>query len=445
MILWPPKCREKDIGPVMGRMSRRVNPHRSVLRVATWNVNGKLRHTLPVFWDWMQESFVDILLVQDTRSLVDELRHDWKFFSSLSGCSGLGFVCGSIAGTDMLTINTSIGAGVAILFAPSASPHVFRSDVLDEGRIVASVLDFRGVRLIIFCLYAPPNPVDRSAHFNATHHLFRDYISRWHDHRATNMVLMGGDFNECIGSVGSSGSGSHQTHWLPFLKNSGFEDLYESIHEEELDAFPGFTHHTPHSDSHSRIDAFWGSLDSCVRCVGIEVDYKIIFHPFYRQDSWEFAPISDHFPVVADLDIYTGMHKRGTMHTPPIPFGGLSRKVFREPAVLQPEKQEQFFGATDAVTKQLLGEIDAEEDSAQHNTTNHQTNGGTLEKGSRKGRETAQRSWNSSIFGHFVRSKTDFTRFTIGISILFQIINLEQSRKSIDHDDTHQHPFFQKW
>ena len=83
--------------------------------------------------------------------------------------------------------------------------------------------------------------------------------------------------------------------------------------------------------------------------------------------------------------------------------------------------------------------------TTQHNESNHQNNGGTLDKGSRKGRETAQRSWNSSIFGHFVRSKTDFTRFTIGISILFQIINLEQSRKSIDHDDTHQHPFFQKW
>ena len=117
-IVWPPSSHDLFVGPVFGRTPRTLDSE--VLRIASWNINGKFSETADDIWNWMHSSSIDILLVQDTRTCGKKMRKSWKAATLSTGLSGFGFCHGgAICSHPVAGINGYPIGGVAILISPA--------------------------------------------------------------------------------------------------------------------------------------------------------------------------------------------------------------------------------------------------------------------------------------------------------------------------------------
>ncbi len=61
----------------------------------------------------------------------------------------------------MLSHNTSVSAGVAVLFSKSFNPLSYVVDEISKGRLLKVRAVFESYVLVFICIYAPTTPVER--------------------------------------------------------------------------------------------------------------------------------------------------------------------------------------------------------------------------------------------------------------------------------------------
>ncbi len=105
------------------------------MNIATINVNGlrEIKKRAEVF-EVVKQKKVDVIMLQETHS---DLRNaaDWAV---------------EWDGVSVLSHNTSLSGGVAILFAKSFSPHTYQVDEFVKGRLLKVRATFENVLLSLF-------------------------------------------------------------------------------------------------------------------------------------------------------------------------------------------------------------------------------------------------------------------------------------------------------
>ncbi len=70
-------------------------------------------------------------------------------------------------GIAVLSRNTSLSGGVAILFAKSFSPHSYQVEEVIKGRLLKVRAAFENVVFVFICVYIPTSAVQRMLFLNA--------------------------------------------------------------------------------------------------------------------------------------------------------------------------------------------------------------------------------------------------------------------------------------
>lgn len=118
----------------------------SEVHLATVNVNGardsRKRTTI---YEVIKQKNIDVAFLQETHSDVKNAV-DWLR---------------EFDGTAVLSHNTSVSGGVAILFAKNFSPVSYVVDVIVKGRLLKVRAVFENYVLIFICVYVSAVPVER--------------------------------------------------------------------------------------------------------------------------------------------------------------------------------------------------------------------------------------------------------------------------------------------
>ncbi len=116
------------------------------IKLATLNVNRardfKKRLMLN---ELMKQKKLDIFMLQETHSDGGNAV-EWKK---------------DFEGLTVLSHNTSISAGVAVLFSKSFNPVSYVVDKVVKGRLLKVRAVFESYVLVFICIYAPTTPVER--------------------------------------------------------------------------------------------------------------------------------------------------------------------------------------------------------------------------------------------------------------------------------------------
>jgi exodeoxyribonuclease-3 len=250
------------------------------VKIATWNVNS-VRARLPVVQRWLQQSQVDVLVMQETKT-VDETFPVAEF-------EALGY---HAALSGQKTYN-----GVAIVSKMSLANVVKGWNGNDPSRILAA--DVGGITLIDGYL---PHGGERGdeAFLQKLQffHEFRTYLDTTYprDHE----VLFMGDFNvaqepldvwapeEMQDAIGFM---QEERDALQDLRGWGFADLFRRFHTEQQFTWWDYRMNMFKRRMGMRIDYAWGSVALLERVIDCCVDVE--------PRRWEKP--SDHTPVVVTL------------------------------------------------------------------------------------------------------------------------------------------------
>jgi len=251
------------------------------VRVATWNVNS-IRARLPVVMRWLQESHVDVLAMQETKTMDDSF--------PVAEFEALGY---EVAMSGQKTYN-----GVAIASRSPISNVVKGWNGKDLSRVLAA--DIEGVTVVDG--YLPHGGERGDEAFEHKLQFFRDfraYIDTTYER--SHCLLLVGDFNvareprdvwapdELQDAIGYM---QEERDALEQLYGWGFVDLFRRFHPDEVQyTWWDYRMNMFKRNMGMRIDYAWGSEP----LAGMAVDCMVDVEP----RRWEKP--SDHTPVVTTL------------------------------------------------------------------------------------------------------------------------------------------------
>lgn len=114
--------------------------------LATLNVNGARDvRKRTIIYEVIKQKNIDVTFLQETHS---DLKNavDWAR---------------EFDGTPVLSHNTSVSGGVAILFAKNFSPVSYEVDEIVKGRLLKVRAIFERYALNFICVYVPTTPFER--------------------------------------------------------------------------------------------------------------------------------------------------------------------------------------------------------------------------------------------------------------------------------------------
>jgi exodeoxyribonuclease-3 len=251
-----------------------------MMRIATWNVNS-VRARLPVVRQWLQQSGVDVLAMQETKTL-DETFPVAEF-------RDMGY---DIAISGQKTYN-----GVAIASRVAMSNPVKGWDGRDPSRILA--VEIAGITVIDG--YLPHGGERGDEAFQrklAFFEGFRAYLDRAYP--ADRQLLLVGDFNVAPEPIDvwapeemqdAIGFMREERDALEHLRAWGFVDLFRTFHQEQQYTWWDYRMNMFKRRMGMRIDHAWGSKNLSARVVDCLVDVE--------PRAWEKP--SDHTPVIVTI------------------------------------------------------------------------------------------------------------------------------------------------
>jgi len=128
-----------------------ISPSMSEVNIATLNVNGarELRKRAGIF-EMVKQKRIDVVMLQETHS---DLRNAADWAEEWDGVS-------------VLSHNTSLSGGVAILFAKSFSPTSYQVDEVVKGRLLKVRAIFENYIFVFICVYIPTAQIERMLFLN---------------------------------------------------------------------------------------------------------------------------------------------------------------------------------------------------------------------------------------------------------------------------------------
>jgi len=250
------------------------------MKIATWNVNS-VRARLPVVQQWLQQSQVDVLVMQETKT-VDETFPTAEF-------EALGYEA-AMAGQK--TYN-----GVAIVSRVPLTNVVKGWNGNDPSRILAADVD--GITLIDGYLPHGGERGDEAfLHKLAFFGEFRAYLDTTYP-RDRQLLFMG-DFNVAQEPIDvwapdemrdAIGFMQEEREALRKLQGWGFTDLFRRFHLEQQFTWWDYRMNFFKRRMGMRIDYAWGSESLAARVTECTVDVE--------PRRWDKP--SDHTPVVVTL------------------------------------------------------------------------------------------------------------------------------------------------
>lgn len=267
----------------------RPGPIHWAMRIATWNINGIRSAWKKGLGDMLDAIDADVVLLQEVRAFQEQapepLIHAGKYHVVWNPAARAGY-----SGTAMLSKRKpkAVTFGLA-----NAKP-----DDDDEGRLITA--DLGG--LFVASVYMPSG--SSGEHRQAVKEQWMPEFSKWVQplKRKRTPVLLGGDFNVAHterdifyakGNQKNSGFLPHEREWIGGIFDSGWHDVIREKHGETDGPYT------------------WWSNRGQARTLdrGWRIDY-LMANPAAKKvmkDCWvdrEAADgISDHAPVVAELDL----------------------------------------------------------------------------------------------------------------------------------------------
>uniref|UniRef100_A0A3B5PPF5 Reverse transcriptase domain-containing protein n=1 Tax=Xiphophorus maculatus TaxID=8083 RepID=A0A3B5PPF5_XIPMA len=145
----------------------------SRFKISSLNVNGardvKKR---AMFFEFLKSKGIDIAFAQETHSNVDN-EVDWKK---------------EWDGNIILSHNTSLSAGVAILFSRNFLPVSIEIEDVVSGRLLKVIVKYENIKFILLNVYAPVNSSERCVFLEKLANTLLNCVS-------TDYLILGGDFN----------------------------------------------------------------------------------------------------------------------------------------------------------------------------------------------------------------------------------------------------------
>ncbi len=250
------------------------------MKIATWNVNS-VRARLPVVQHWLEQSQVDVLAMQETKTV------DATF--PVAEFEALGY---HVAMSGQKTYN-----GVAIVSRVPAANVVKGWDGNDPARIIAA--DIGSVTVIDGYLPHGGERGDEAfLHKLQFFHDFRSYLDRIYP--KDRSLLLVGDFNVAPEPIDvwepdkmqdAIGFMQEERDALKSLQGWGFTDLFRKFHTEQQFTWWDYRMNMFKRHLGMRIDHVWGSPAIADRTTACFVDVE--------PRSWEKP--SDHTPVVVTI------------------------------------------------------------------------------------------------------------------------------------------------
>lgn len=255
-----------------------------MLKISSFNVNGIRAAHRKGFTDWVSASNPDIICIQETRALEDQIPspvkklgyHKNYHIADKKGYSGVAI----FSREEPITIKEGIGV-----------------DWIDtEGRVLMA--EFENV--IVFSIYAPSGTTG-----DARQDLKMEFLDHFlpfaQKYLSGNKpVVFCGDFNICHTKIDihnpkqnatTSGFLVEEREWVTRLLETGFEDVYRRLHEGETDLYSWWSYRAASKDRNKgwRIDYHMSSPDLLDAARDAEIEMK-----------WD---LSDHAPVSICYDI----------------------------------------------------------------------------------------------------------------------------------------------
>ncbi len=114
------------------------------VNAATLNLNGaRDMHKRAKLFEVIHQKKIDVTLLQETHTDLNNAA-DWAVEWN---------------GIAVLSHNTSLSGGVAILFAKSFSPHSYQVEEVIKGRRLKVRASFENVVFVFICVYIPTSAV----------------------------------------------------------------------------------------------------------------------------------------------------------------------------------------------------------------------------------------------------------------------------------------------
>jgi exodeoxyribonuclease-3 len=253
------------------------------MRIISYNLNGIRAAIKKGFLDWLKTHPADVICVQETRSVKDDVDHkqftdlgyhNYWYSAQKKGYSGVAVF------TKIKPDNVQYGTGHKV------------SD--DEGRVIQ--LDFKDVRLIIAYFPSGTSGDERQTFKYAWLDEFNVYLNQLKK-KYPKLILCGDyniahkeiDIHDPKGNKNSSGFLPEERAWMTKFLDSGWIDSFRSFHPE------------PHRYS------WWSQRFPSVRLQnkGWRIDYINVTEPLKNdlKDAEIYPDIkhSDHCPVYLDI------------------------------------------------------------------------------------------------------------------------------------------------
>jgi len=120
------------------------------VNVATLNLNGaRDMYKRAALFEVMHQKKIDVMLLQETHTDFKNIA-DWALEWN---------------GVAVLSHNTTVSGGVAVLFTKGFSPHSYQVEEVIKGRLLKVRASFENVVFVFICVYIPTSVVERMFFF----------------------------------------------------------------------------------------------------------------------------------------------------------------------------------------------------------------------------------------------------------------------------------------
>lgn len=243
--------------------------------ISSFNVNGIRAAQRKGFTDWIEQSNPDIICLQELRAEEHQMPkaikklpyHEVYHTAEKKGYSGVGI----LSRQEPLSVRHGIGV-----------------DWIDaEGRVVMA--EFK--ELIVFSIYAPSGTTgDERQELKMK---FLDHFLPFAEKYLTGNkpVVFCGDFNICHKPIdihnpnqnkNTSGFLPEEREWVSLLLETGFEDVYRNLHQDEPDLYSWWSYRAASKERNKgwRIDYHMASpsLNEMARKAVIEMEWNLSDH-----------------------------------------------------------------------------------------------------------------------------------------------------------------------
>lgn len=249
------------------------------VNIATINVNGArdMRKRATVF-ELLKQKKIDITMLQETHSDV-KIDADW-----VREWDGL----------PILSHNTSLSGGVAILFSRNFTPDTYQVDEIIKGRILKVRACFDKLFFVFICVYGPTACVERMLFLNSL-------CSALQDCDENDYVVLGGDFNCTESNLDRNHIEPHmpsRNRLIQLLKTHELCDIWRQL--SGLQRQYTWTHVRDNVISLARLDRFYFFKHHCnivKKCMitptGFSdhsmVQCNVVVNPFKPKSAyWQF-------------------------------------------------------------------------------------------------------------------------------------------------------------